>query len=114
MSKEAYLLGRIQPILEKIAESNTNYLKMLNLQKEKGSEWKETPKSPEQLDKLIDWKMKETTEIVEVLDILCETFGICSSNKKEVNAEEEAMLQYLRNNEEIKKKLLARMDKKDA
>jgi hypothetical protein len=83
-------------------------LKLLQLQKEKGSEWKEQPKTPEQIDRLIDWKLKEADEISQILEILCQTFGICG--KTVITDEDKKMIEYLHKNEDIKKKLLNKID----
>jgi hypothetical protein len=110
MSKTSaeFILGRVYPILNKLSQSNVKYLDMLRLQKEKGDEWKEQKKTPEQLQSLIDWKIGETEELLEILQLICDNFGVCQENN--VSEEDKKMLEYLHKNDEIKKKLLTKID----
>jgi hypothetical protein len=101
MSKSDYILGRIQPLLVKAIENNDRYLAMLQQKKERiaaGGTWIEKTQTVDDINKIMEFKLKDQTEMIEVANLICKNYdGVCD--------DDQALLEFIKDKPRLLEKL---------
>lgn len=106
MSAE-YICGRVHKLLEDMASSNQKYLDMLVQKKErleKGGSWAEKTQTAEDVARLLDWKLKEQTEILEILNLICSELGVCSDQQL-IEERDRRLMEFIKSKPKLFEKL---------
>ena len=106
--KAAYILGRLHKTLEKQVASNQKYLELLQMKLERlesGGEWHEPQQSIEDIKRIMNYKLEAQSELLEILQMMCDSLGICNEPK-----EHDKLLEWIASKPALKEKLEKMME----